>query len=91
MSDEEDYKLVVNTSFILDNDVELTIKNININTLNKLNKDSIIDLIMFKWYLYTNYDIVKVLDEEYVIIGKTKKKIELVRYNVKKGNITNIE
>jgi hypothetical protein len=25
MSDEEDYKLVVNTSFILDNDVELTI------------------------------------------------------------------
>jgi len=61
-----------------------TIKNINIDTLNKLNKDSIINLIMFKWYMYTIYDVVDCLGEKYVIVGKTKKKIELVRYNINK-------
>jgi hypothetical protein len=84
MEGEEDYKLVINTSFILDNDVELTIKNINIDTLNKLNKDGIIDLIMFKWYMYGNFDLIDINNEQYVIVSKTKKKIELVRYNTKR-------
>lgn len=84
MTEVEDYKLVINASFVLDNDVELTIKNINIDTMNKLNKDGIIELIMFKWYMYGLYDIVKIGIEDYVIIGKTKKKIELVRFNVKR-------
>lgn len=39
---------------------------------------------MFKWYMYTIYDVVDCLGEKYVIVGKTKKKIELVRYNIKK-------
>lgn len=81
MSDEE-IKLVINTSFILDNEVEITIKNINIDTLNKLNNDEILNLMMdTKWYMYGIYDKCMLLSEEYIIISKTKKKIELVRFN----------
>jgi hypothetical protein len=85
MSEVEDYKLVINTSFILDNEVEITIKNINIDTLNKLNNDEILKLMMeTKWYMFGNYDKCIVLEEEYTILNKTKKKIELVRSNIKK-------
>lgn len=84
--EEVDYKLTVNTTFILDNDVEVTIKNINVSTLNKLNTDEIIKMILeTKWYMYGNYDKILILNEEYVIVSKTKKKIELVRFNVKKS------
>jgi hypothetical protein len=76
-----DYKLVVNTTFILDGDVEITIKNINIDELNKLTKDKIIEIMMYKWYMYGVYDKCMILDEEYLITSKTKKKIELVRSN----------
>ena len=87
MAGEEDYKLVVNTSFILDNEVEITIKNININTLNKLNNVEILKLMMdTKWYMFGIYDKCIINDEEYVITSKTKKKIELVRFNIKKEN-----
>lgn len=86
MSDEE-LKLIVNTNFILDNDVEVIIKNINISTLNKLNQDEILRLILeTKWYMYGNYDKIIVLNEEYIIASKTKKKIELIRSNIKKGS-----
>lgn len=86
MSDEE-FKLVINTSFILDNEVEITIKNINIDTLSKLNNDEILKLMMeTKWYMFGIYDKCIILDEEYIITSKTKKKIELVRYNIKKEN-----
>lgn len=86
MSDEE-LKLIVNTNFILDNDVEVIIKNINISTLNKLNQDEILRLILeTKWYMYGNYDKIIVLNEEYIIVSKTKKKIELIRSNIKKGS-----
>jgi len=85
MSDEE-IKLVINTSFILDNEVEITIKNINIDTLSKLNNDEILKLMMdTKWYMFGIYDVVDCLGEKYVITSKTKKKIELVRFNVKNG------
>ena len=84
--EEVDYKLTVNTTFILDNDVEVTIKNINVSTLNKLNTDEIIKMILAtKWYMYGNYDKILILNEEYVIVSKTKKKIELVRFNVRKS------
>lgn len=84
--EEVDYKLTVNTTFILDNDVEVTIKNINVSTLNKLNTDEIIKMILeTKWYMYGNYDKILILNEEYVIVSKTKKKIELVRFNVRKS------
>lgn len=87
MAEVEDCKLVVNTSFILDNEVEITIKNININTLSKLTNDEILKLMMeTKWYMYGNYDKCIILGEEYTILNKTKKKIELVRSNVREGN-----
>lgn len=91
---EDDSKLIINTSFMLDNDVEVTIKNINIEELSKLNKDIILDLILVtKWYMYGNYDTINILNSDYVIINKTKKKIELVRYNIKKisNENTNVE
>jgi len=84
---KEDYKLVINTSFILDNEVEITIKNININTLNKLNNEEILKLMMeTKWYMFGIYDKCIILNEEYTILNKTKKKVELVRSNIKKEN-----
>jgi TRAP-type mannitol/chloroaromatic compound transport system permease small subunit len=87
MEGGEDYKLVINTSFILDNEVEITIKNININTLNKLNNNEILKLMMeTKWYMYGNYDKCIILSEEYTILNKTKKKVELVRSNINKAN-----
>jgi hypothetical protein len=83
---EGDSKLIINTTFILDSDVEITIKNINIDTLNKLNNDDILRLILeTKWYMYGIYDKCNVLDAEYTITSKTKKKIELVRTNVEKN------
>jgi Mlc titration factor MtfA (ptsG expression regulator) len=86
MSDEES-KLVINTTFILDNDAEVTIKNINITTLNKLNNADILAIIQdTKWYLYGNYDKISLFSEEYLIVSKTKKKIELVRSNIKKSS-----
>ena len=87
MEGKEDYKLVINTSFILDNEVEITIKNININTLNKLNNEEILKLMMeTKWYMFGIYDKCIILNEEYTILNKTKKKVELVRSNIKKEN-----
>lgn len=87
MAEVEDYKLVINTTFILDNEVEITIKNININTLSKLNNDEILKLMMeTKWYMYGNYDKCIILNEEYTILNKTKKKVELVRSNIQKKN-----
>jgi hypothetical protein len=79
--EDEEIKLTVNASFIIDNEIEMTIKNINIDTLNKLNKDEIIKILFFKWYMYGNFDKVNLLNEEYVILNKTKKKVELVRSN----------
>jgi hypothetical protein len=88
MEDEENYKLVINTNFILDNEVEVTIKNININTLIKLNNNEILKLMMdTKWYMFGIYDKCIILEEEYTILNKTKKKVELVRSNVKKTNL----
>lgn len=83
--EEVDYKLTINTTFILDNDVELTIKNIKVDTLNNLNKDSIVELMYLKWYMYGIYDEILINNEKYIIVGKTKKKVELVRYNNKKN------
>jgi hypothetical protein len=81
--EDDEIKLIVNANFIIDNEIDLTIKNIDINTLNKLNKDEIIKMLFFKWYVYGNYDKVTILDEEYTILNKTKKKVELVRTNKK--------
>lgn len=81
--EDDEVKLIVNVNFIIDNEIDLTIKNIDINTLNKLNKDEIIKMLFFKWYVYGNYDKVTILDEEYTILNKTKKKVELVRTNKK--------
>jgi hypothetical protein len=81
--EDDEVKLIVNANFIIDNEIDLTIKNIDINTLNKLNKDEIIKMLFFKWYVYGNYDKVVILDEEYTILNKTKKKVELVRTNRK--------
>ncbi len=81
--EDDEVKLIVNANFIIDNEIDLTIKNIDINTLNKLNKDEIIKMLFFKWYVYGNYDKVTILDEEYTILNKTKKKVELVRTNKK--------
>lgn len=81
--EDDEVKLIVNANFIIDNEIDLTIKNIDINTLNKLNKDEIIKMLFFKWYLYGNYDKVTILNEEYTILNKTKKKVELVRTNRK--------
>ncbi|NRU52521.1 hypothetical protein [Clostridium beijerinckii] len=81
--EDDEVKLIVNANFIIDNEIDLTIKNIDINTLNKLNKDEIIKMLFFKWYVYGNYDKVVILDEEYTILNKTKKKVELVRTNKK--------
>jgi Mlc titration factor MtfA (ptsG expression regulator) len=80
MNDEES-KLIVNASFILDNENEIAIKNINIDTLNKLNRDEILKIMFFKWYMYGNFDKIDLLGEEYIITNKTKKKIDLVRFN----------
>jgi TRAP-type mannitol/chloroaromatic compound transport system permease small subunit len=82
---EGESKLIINTTFILDSDVEITIKNINIETLNKLNNSDILRLILeTKWYMYGIYDKCTVLSAEYTITSKTKKKIELVRTNIEK-------
>jgi hypothetical protein len=82
---ELENKLIINTTFILDNEIEVTIKNINIEELSKLNNGVILELIMdTKWYMYGNYDVVQILNNSYVITNKTKKKIELIRYNSKK-------
>jgi hypothetical protein len=84
MGADTENKLIINANFILDNEVEITIRNINIDTLAKLNKDEIINMMFLKWYMYGAYDIINLFDEEYVILTKTKKKVELARYNIKK-------
>jgi hypothetical protein len=81
--EDEEVKLTVNANFIIDNEIEMTIKNISIDTLSKLNKDEIIKMLFFKWYMYGNFDKVSLLNEEYLILNKTKKKVELVRSNKK--------
>jgi hypothetical protein len=84
---DEDIKLTVNVNFILDNEIEINIKNINIDTLNELNKFGIVDMMMTtKWYMYGNYDKITILNEEYTILNKTKKKVDLVRSNIIKVN-----
>jgi hypothetical protein len=81
--EDEEVKLTVNANFIVDNEIEMIIKNISIDTLSKLNKDEIIKMLFFKWYMYGNFDKVSLLNEEYLILNKTKKKVELVRSNKK--------
>ena len=85
MSSEIENKLIINTSFILDNEVEVTVRNIDINAFDELNKEEIIRIILeTKWYMYGNYDVINIFNNDYVILNKTKKKVELARYNIKK-------
>lgn len=85
MNAEMENKLIINTSFILDNEVEVTVRNIDINEFDELNKEEIIRIILeTKWYMYGNYDVINIFNDDYVILNKTKKKVELARYNIKK-------
>lgn len=85
----EEVNLIINTSFLIDEELEITFKNINIETLNKINKTKLIQNLMIdiKWYMFEMYDKITIDDIEYVIISKTKKKIELVRMNTKTSSI----
>lgn len=85
----EEVNLIINTSFLIDEEMEITFKNINIETLNKINKTKLIQNLMIdiKWYMFGMYDKITIDDIEYVIISKTKKKIELVRMNTKTSSI----
>lgn len=82
-SELENVNLIINTSFVIDEEMEITFKNISIETLNKMNKIDLIKMLMIdtKWYMFGIYDKIVIQEDEYIIVNKTKKKIELVRSN----------
>ena len=83
---EETTSLITNISFLIDEKIENTFKNIEIETLNKITKGGLIRTLMIetKWYMYGVYDKIEIDEVVYVIISKTKRKIELVRMNENK-------
>lgn len=82
-SELESVNLIINTSFLIDDEMEITFRNISIETLNKMNKVDLIKILMIdtKWYMFGVYDKIVIQDVEYIIVSKTKKKIELVKSN----------
>lgn len=79
----DEVNLIINTSFLIDEEMEITFRNISIETLNKINKVDLIQNLMIniKWYMFGIYDKITIDDTEYVIANKTKKKIDLIRIN----------
>jgi hypothetical protein len=73
----------INATFILDNEIQLIFKNIPFDAFEVINTENISELFQHKWYMHDLYDTVNLLGSKYVIVGKTKKKVELVRYNEK--------
>jgi hypothetical protein len=67
----------------LSDEIELTLRNFNIDTLKEMNRENVFGLLVHKWYMYGVYDTIGILGEKYVISKKTKKKIELIKYNAK--------
>lgn len=80
---EETTSLITNISFLIDEEIEITFKNIEIETLNKITKGGLIRTLMIetKWYMYGVYDKIEIDEVVYVIVSKTKRKIELLRIN----------
>lgn len=83
---EETTSLITNISFLIDEEIEITFKNIEIETLNKITKGGLIRTLMIetKWYMYGVYDKIEIDEVVYVIVSKTKRKIELLRMNENK-------
>lgn len=72
--------LSINTTFILENEIQLIFKNISFEAFKLINESNVAELFQHKWYMHGIYDVVTLLGSKYVIISKTKKKVELVRY-----------
>lgn len=72
--------ITMSATFILDNEITLIFRNVSLNFFSAVNVTSINNLFNNKWYMYGAYDTLSLLNEKYVIITKTKKKVELVRY-----------
>ncbi|NFT08123.1 hypothetical protein FDF26_13825 [Clostridium botulinum] len=79
----EELNLIINTSFLINESLEISVKNIEIGTLNNLTKLNILKTILLdvKWYMYGIYDKIQIEGINYIITNKTKKKIEIARYN----------
>ncbi|MDV3426682.1 MAG: hypothetical protein LIR50_05765 [Bacillota bacterium] len=72
--------ITMGATFTLDNEVTLIFKNVSLNFFAAINIQNLDLLFNTKFYMYGIYDTVELLNEKYVIVTKTKKKVELVRY-----------
>lgn len=72
--------IYTDVSFKID-DVIILIKNISIDRLAEINIESVEKLFAYKWYMKGCYDRVDILDENFIILELTKKKVVLVKAN----------
>lgn len=61
----------------------VTLKNIDLDMLSKFSdNNSVIDIVCkFEWYMYGVYDIVEIHGYKFIIVSKTKTKVDLVKNN----------
>ena len=64
-------------------DVTVILKNVDLEMLSRLNDKILIleDILFGKWYMHGVYDVVDVMGYKFVIVNKTKKKVEMIRAN----------
>lgn len=80
----EDDNLLLYTDIKFQNDdISVTLKNIDLEMFKVLNdKLSIItNIIDYQWYMYGLYDIINLCGYNFTIVSKTKTKVELIRSN----------
>lgn len=62
-------------------DVPITIKNMPLELLGNINRETIINIFQKPWYMYGCYDKVELFGINFILIEITRKKITLLRAN----------
>lgn len=80
--EKEEVMLYTDIKFQND-DMTVTLKNIDLEMISKLNNKSEIltNILYSQWYMYGLYDVIDVLGYKFILVSKTKTKVELVKGN----------
>lgn len=70
---------VYTTLMFSNDDIVITIKNVNLDMLELFDKETIINEFMYKfWFVHGIYETVNILGIDFIILKRTKKNIELM-------------